>query len=37
VIGKSAAAALLKDLWTLETRKNVEFPHGERGQVRAAV
>lgn len=29
VIGKSAAAALLKDLWALETRKNVEFDHGK--------
>jgi len=37
VIGKSAAAALLKDLWALETRKNVEFQHGEREQARAAV
>jgi hypothetical protein len=29
VIGKSAATALLKDLWALETRKNVEFDHGK--------
>jgi 2-methylcitrate dehydratase PrpD len=29
VIGKPAAAALLKDLWTLEKRKNLEFEHGK--------
>jgi hypothetical protein len=29
VIGKAAAAALLKDLWALETRKTVEFDHGK--------
>jgi 2-methylcitrate dehydratase PrpD len=29
VIGKTAASALLKDLWALETRKTVEFDHGK--------
>src|SRR5262245_4842891 len=36
VVGKAAATALLKDLWSLEKRKNVEFDHGERAPARAA-
>ena len=36
VLGEPAARALLKDLWTLETLKNVEFEHGARQPARAA-
>jgi len=36
VLGEPAARALLKDLWTLETLKNVELEHGARQPVRAA-
>jgi 2-methylcitrate dehydratase PrpD len=36
VIGKAGASALLKDLWALEKRKNLEF-HGGREPARAAV
>ena len=30
VLGQAAASALLKDLWALEKRKNVEFDYGAR-------
>ena len=36
VLGEPAARALLKDLWALETLKNVEFDHAARPAVRAA-
>ena len=36
VVGEPAARALLKDLWALETLKNVEFDHAARPAVRAA-
>jgi 2-methylcitrate dehydratase PrpD len=36
VLGEAGARALLKDLWALETRKNVEFEYGGRATVRAA-
>jgi hypothetical protein len=36
VLGEPAARALLKDLWTIETLKNVEFDHTARPSVRAA-
>jgi len=37
VLGDAGARALLKDLWVLETLKNVEFDYGGRAAVRAAV
>jgi len=37
VLGEAGARALLKDLWALETMKNVEFDYGARAAVRAAV
>jgi 2-methylcitrate dehydratase PrpD len=36
VVGEPAARALLKDLWALETLKNVEFDHAARPAARAA-
>ena len=36
VLGEPAARALLKDVWTLETLKNVEFDNAARPAVRAA-
>ena len=36
LLGDAGARALLKDLWTLETLKNVEFGHAARPAVRAA-
>ena len=37
VLGDAGARALLKDLWALETLKNVEFDYGARAAVRAAM
>jgi len=37
VLGDAGARALLKDLWTLESLKSVEFEYGARAAVRAAV
>jgi len=37
VLGDAGARALLKDLWALETLKNVEFDYGARAVVRAAM
>ena len=36
VLGDAGARALLKELWSLETLKNVEFDHAARPAVRAA-
>jgi 2-methylcitrate dehydratase PrpD len=37
VLGTAGASALLKDLWALEKRKNVEFDHGGRAPARVAL
>jgi len=37
MLGDAGARALLKDLWALETLKNVEFDYGARAAVRAAM